>query len=855
MKKKVIIAALATICAVSGVAALTACDNGGSGHTHDYDTTKWVMVSDEMCAHPCKLDGCTSVSGAEPHNTESSTTATCTDGGDKTTECTRCEYSVTEHEDALGHDFSGSFIQTATEHYKLCAHDGCEEKSQQGDHIWQISGSGLSETSIKYVCHTCQKEDIKQVTFADLQSGNNAVAVIHGDDVNTLTYYKYTASVEGIYNLKSDSSEAYVTVIQGGEMRTNGGSGGYNIYMTEGETVYFVFDTQGSVSLEYTAVFAVPGTQSNPIRLNSEDAGTVDITLKAGEKRYYIVVGGYALYASFDEVDASMVVTTTDGTETYTGANGDNIVLDASELGGVGGDREDAPDEESGVPFYFTSERDITFSVVFEEKIDEGSYSKPYELPLNTEMTVSVKIVTTSLAGRPSRHGEELWYAFTPEVSGWYRFYSTDENAAFINARYERYGDEGSGFDYTVYIDKSKYEYTDEEDDNAVKYRPYMCQLTSADGNGAVEAEYTFKVVKVADPTTVTLGTPAQATADDLFFEFVPAVDGEYEFTVSELSAGNYFTVEYPDQGTQKSLTVTGKSVKATIKANVSVYIRLNEACTLTVTKAERDPYALSLGKSDVLETNKDYTFTVPDDGDYSFTITPWATSRGDGTSGNYFKLNAEIFADLQTQTLTDLKAGDKITINMTYSDKNLLILPASAKTISLSAVTSIGNIKKDELQMLYFSGDAETEYGIKVIGENVVLTDATGTPLEKSVITADENGSITVFVKYTGEETASDEIKVAIGIAIGAGAKSLEKSTGYAFIADQDGNYKIEGARVAKSSSAANYFMVNGEKVVVNETSATADVVYTLQAKAGEVYVLFSEAKQANFAINLVTE
>ncbi|MCM1546683.1 MAG: hypothetical protein NC033_06600 [Clostridiales bacterium] len=156
MKKKVIIAALATICAVSGVAALTACDNGGSGHTHDYDTTKWVMVSDEMCAHPCKVDGCTSVSGAEPHNTESSTTATCTDGGDKTTACTRCEYSVTEHEDALGHDWDLEDPDAPTHTHGgtlKCKREGCGE-SQSSDRLPYHLGE--SEDVGKFTVYTCE---------------------------------------------------------------------------------------------------------------------------------------------------------------------------------------------------------------------------------------------------------------------------------------------------------------------------------------------------------------------------------------------------------------------------------------------------------------------------------------------------------------------------------------------------------------------------------------------------------------------------------------------------------------------------------------------------------------------------
>ncbi|MCM1545670.1 MAG: hypothetical protein NC033_01405 [Clostridiales bacterium] len=200
MKKKVIIAALATICAVSGLAALTACDNGGgSGHTHDYDLTKWVSVDDEYHAHPCKHEGCTSVSGAERHDEQTEITATCTDDGEEIITCSveGCPYEKRTPKEKLGHDWDLEDPDAPTHTHGgtlKCKREGCNVTQESGTLPHNVGESEDVNNFTVYTCEDCGTE-VADFKISVLTTGT-------GDDANkqvaytkesvTVTLYEYT---------------------------------------------------------------------------------------------------------------------------------------------------------------------------------------------------------------------------------------------------------------------------------------------------------------------------------------------------------------------------------------------------------------------------------------------------------------------------------------------------------------------------------------------------------------------------------------------------------------------------------------------------------------------------------------
>ncbi|MCM1545930.1 MAG: hypothetical protein NC033_02730 [Clostridiales bacterium] len=182
MKKKVIIAALATICAVSGVVALTACDNGGSGHTHDYDTTKWVSVDDNYHAHPCKHEGCTSVSGAERHDEQTEITATCIADGEEITTCAAegCTYEKREFHGKVAHSWgewtvaegygpSAEEEGTAT---RKCTVSGCQAEDEPLTLPVLSDSVDSGYTANEIEPHTCTENGLAEYTYVD---GDNTV--------------------------------------------------------------------------------------------------------------------------------------------------------------------------------------------------------------------------------------------------------------------------------------------------------------------------------------------------------------------------------------------------------------------------------------------------------------------------------------------------------------------------------------------------------------------------------------------------------------------------------------------------------------------------------------------------------
>ncbi|MCM1437726.1 MAG: hypothetical protein NC131_00750 [Roseburia sp.] len=192
MKKKVLLAAFAAACLVSGAAALAACsnsDNNGT-HDHDYDTTKWVLVGNDKHAHPCKVEGCTSVSESATHTEKTVNTATCTEDGETITTCTveGCPYEVKTPATKLGHEWDTEHPVQEQTHLQgviyACKREGCNATSDEGEplahtykytykdettHTGKCDGADCGEVAEIEKPHTFKTESIGNFTVTSCE--------------------------------------------------------------------------------------------------------------------------------------------------------------------------------------------------------------------------------------------------------------------------------------------------------------------------------------------------------------------------------------------------------------------------------------------------------------------------------------------------------------------------------------------------------------------------------------------------------------------------------------------------------------------------------------------------------------
>lgn len=143
MKRKVLLVALALVCALTCAFGLVACDNsnndnGGTGnngsnggdnkpsHTHTYSTT-WTG-NETHHWHICLKDNCDEVSDKAEHVWDSGEVTkepTCTTAGAKIYTCTVCDKTKTEEIAATGHFFSEEWAKDETHHWHNCTAENC----------------------------------------------------------------------------------------------------------------------------------------------------------------------------------------------------------------------------------------------------------------------------------------------------------------------------------------------------------------------------------------------------------------------------------------------------------------------------------------------------------------------------------------------------------------------------------------------------------------------------------------------------------------------------------------------------------------------------------------------------------
>ncbi|MBO4983088.1 MAG: hypothetical protein J6D23_03435 [Clostridia bacterium] len=124
--KKIVVIAMSILCMLV-IVSLASC-----GHEHSFKT-EWDG-DDTNHWHSCNVDGeaCTEVSDKAAHTIQikSEVSATCTQKGSKTEQCTVCGYEKTTEIEAIGHDYSEEIVApTCTEEgytNVTCKREGCE---------------------------------------------------------------------------------------------------------------------------------------------------------------------------------------------------------------------------------------------------------------------------------------------------------------------------------------------------------------------------------------------------------------------------------------------------------------------------------------------------------------------------------------------------------------------------------------------------------------------------------------------------------------------------------------------------------------------------------------------------------
>ena len=171
MKRKMLLVALALVCALTCAFGLVACDNsnndnGGTGnngsnggdnkpsHTHTYSTT-WTR-NETHHWHNCTITGCEEKDGyaehdftngdcvcgqTHPHiwdNGNITKEPTCTAKGEMTYTCTVCKATKTEEIATTGHTFSDKWESDDTHHWHKCIN--CDEISGKAEHSYNADG-------------------------------------------------------------------------------------------------------------------------------------------------------------------------------------------------------------------------------------------------------------------------------------------------------------------------------------------------------------------------------------------------------------------------------------------------------------------------------------------------------------------------------------------------------------------------------------------------------------------------------------------------------------------------------------------------------------------------------------------
>lgn len=136
MKKKILLALLASACLACGAAAAAGCNNSGESSSHHFETG-WTYNPDNLNLghwHKCEDEGCNQVSGTAPHRWDggvTTKTATCTEEGVITYTCSDCHATKTEPIQKAAHTWGKWTVVTAPtadtegKATRVCTVDGC----------------------------------------------------------------------------------------------------------------------------------------------------------------------------------------------------------------------------------------------------------------------------------------------------------------------------------------------------------------------------------------------------------------------------------------------------------------------------------------------------------------------------------------------------------------------------------------------------------------------------------------------------------------------------------------------------------------------------------------------------------
>lgn len=552
MKKKILLALIATACLAGGAISIAGCNSTPSnegGHDHDYEGVELTPIinsdgTSEYHAHKCKVEGCNQTSGAAKHEYETVTTeATCTTAKSVKYTCKYCHYEKTETVgEKLGHTWGDWEITTEnmpTENEsgkatRTCTVDGCNAVDTTTLTVPQLwVGGKINPVYTDWVLNNtadCENEGTATYTFVNSQNqvhidftgktpalGHDWNETLSNDDDNhfitckrndkhikpdstaahtkkttetaSLVYNKQTGKWEHIYVTTCEGGCDYRKEFKGTEADLNDGDGATLASASVGNGTYaspFVITASNTtertvtipantvVSLRYTnlsamGIFAVlPVDSDNLSVIFNGKVEAVAVGERAKSDPYYGERGASLDFAltTTDGEAATVKFKFFDNDNYYITGNPANVVVDT--------DYTDEVPEETDVKHTFTPDVDgvYKFTVTggmamldmgrdgtsggsdFSETLYGG---RIYSLYVSTDMdrkaaSVTFKIERTGeipepelgSANRPIAITEVkeyevkiepaswgvsgVYYAFTPSVSGLYKFF--DENSA-----------------------------------------------------------------------------------------------------------------------------------------------------------------------------------------------------------------------------------------------------------------------------------------------------------------------------------------------------------------------------------------------------------------------------------------
>lgn len=191
--KKLVLAALAASCLVTGAVGLSAC-GGEGGHVHTYSTTWTAGETQHYYAATCghsneKLAAADHVWGLP----QVTTPATETTKGSQTVACVVCGKTKTESIDYAGHTYSDNWTVSETHHWHAVACEHTDAPLDKKAHEWndvQITEEGGVKYATKECsrCHYVSKTEVTGVTAFDFKIQKTGTGSSSGKPTGNAVY-------------------------------------------------------------------------------------------------------------------------------------------------------------------------------------------------------------------------------------------------------------------------------------------------------------------------------------------------------------------------------------------------------------------------------------------------------------------------------------------------------------------------------------------------------------------------------------------------------------------------------------------------------------------------------------------